>query len=52
MSDIQLQIKVGLQKGRSFDDFMIKVEHGKPDMGMTFTEDDLQNLSPENSLLH
>ena len=40
--DIHLQIKVELQKGRSFDDFIKKEEPGKLDMGMTFTDDDLQ----------
>ena len=34
--DIHLQIKVGLQKGRLFDDFMKKDEHGKADMGISF----------------
>ena len=38
---IRLQIKVGLQKGRLFDGFMKKDEHGKADMGMSFTDDDL-----------
>ena len=52
MRDIHLQIKVGLQKGRLFDDFMKKEEHGKPDMGMTFTDDDLQYLTHVNNLLH
>ena len=36
MRDIHLQIKIGLQKGRLFDDFVKKDEHGKPDMGMSF----------------
>ena len=52
MTDIHLRIKVGLQKGRLFDDFMKKEEHGKPDMGMTFTDDDLQCLTHVNNLLH
>ena len=52
MRDIQLQIKVGLHKGRLFEDFMKKEEHGKPDMGMTFTDDDLQYLAHVNNLLH
>ena len=52
LRDIHLQIKVGLQKGRLFDDFMKKEEHGKPDMGMTFTDDDLQYLTHVNNLLH
>ena len=52
MRDIHLQIKVGLQKGRLFDDFMKKDEHGKSDMGMSFTDDDLHYLTHVNSLLH
>ena len=52
MRDIHLQIKVGLQKGRLIDDFMKKEEHGKPDMGMIFTDDDLQYLTHVNNLLH
>ena len=52
MRDIHLQIKVGLQKGRLFYDCMKKQEHGKPDMGMTFTDDDLQYLTHVNNLLH
>ena len=45
MRDIHLQIIVGLQKGRLFDDFMKKDEHGKVDMGMSFTDDDLYYLT-------
>ena len=41
MRDIHLQIKAGLQKVRLFEDFKKKDEHGKPDMGMSFTYDDL-----------
>ena len=52
MRDIHLQIKVGLQKGRLFDDFMKKDEHGKPDMGMSFTDDDLHYLTDVNNILH
>ena len=52
MRDIHLQIKVGLQKGRLFYNFMKKEEHRKPDMGMTFTDDDLQYLTRVNNLLH
>ena len=52
VTDIHLQIKVGLQKGRLFDDFMKKEEHGKLEMGMTFTDDDLQYLTHFNNLLH
>ena len=52
MRNIHLQIKVGLQKGRLFDDFMKKEVHGKPDMGMTSTDDDLQYLTHVNNLLH
>ena len=52
MRDIHLQMKVGLQKGRLFEDFMKKEEHGKRDMGMTFTADDLQYLTHVNNLLH
>ena len=37
MRDSHLQIKVGLQKGKLFEDFMEKEEHEKPDIGMTFT---------------
>ena len=51
MRDIHLQIKVGLQKGRLFDDFMKTDEHGKSDMGMSFTEDDIHYLTHFNSLL-
>ena len=52
MRDIHLQIKVGLQKGRLFDDFMKKDEHGKSDMGMPLTDDDLHFLTHVNNLLH
>ena len=52
MRGIHLQIKVGLQKGRLFEDFMKKEEQGKPDMGMTFTDDDLQYLTHVINLLH
>ena len=52
MRDIHLQIKVGLQKGRLFEDFMKKEEHGKTDLGMTFLDDDLQYLTHVNNLLH
>ena len=52
MRDIHLQIKVGLQKGRLFDDFMKKDEQGKADMGMSFTDDDLHYLTHVNNLLH
>ena len=52
MRDIHLQIRVGLQKGRLFDDFMKKDEHGKSDMGMSFTDDDLHYLTHVNNLLH
>ena len=52
MRDIHLQIKVGLQKGKLFDDFMKKDEHGKAIMGMSFTDDDLHYLTHVNSLLH
>ena len=41
-----------LQKGKLFDDFMKKDEHGKADMGMSFTDDDLHYLSHVNNLLH
>ena len=44
MREINLQIKVGLQKGRLFDDFKKKNEQGRADMGMSFTDDDLQYL--------
>ena len=52
MRDVHLQIKVGLQKGRLFDDFMKKDEHGKSDMGMSFTDDDLHYLTHVNNILH
>ena len=52
MRDIHLQIEVGLQMGTLFEDFMKKEELGKPDMGMTFTDDDLQYLIHVNNLLH
>ena len=52
MRDNHFQIKVGLQKGRLFDDLMKKDEHGKPDMGMSFTDDDLHYLTHVNNLLH
>ena len=52
MREIHLQIKVGLQKGRLFGDFLKKEEHGNPDMGMTFTDDHLQYLTQVNNLLH
>ena len=52
MRDIHLQVKVGLQKGRLFDDFMKRDEHGKVDMGISFTDDDLHYLAHVNNLLH
>ena len=52
MRDNHLQIKVGLQKGRLFDDFMKKDEHGKADMGMSSTDEDLHYLTHVNNLLH
>ena len=52
MRDIHLQIKAGLQKGRFFDDYMKKNEHGKADMGMYFTDDDLHYLTHANNLLY
>ena len=52
MRDIHFQIKVGLQKGRLFDDFMKIDEHGKADMGMSFTDDDLHYRTHVNNLLH
>ena len=54
MRDVHLQIKVGLQKGRLFDDFIRKDKHGKPDMGMSFTDDDLHYLTHvnNNKILH
>ena len=52
MRDIHLQIKVGLQKGRLFDNFMKKDEHGKPYLGMSFTDDDLHYLTHVNNILH
>ena len=38
MRDIDLQIKVGLQKGRLIDDFMKKDEHGKSDIRRLFDD--------------
>ena len=52
MRDIHLQIKVGLQKGILFEDFMKKEDHGKLDMGMTFSDDGLQYLTHVNNVLH
>ena len=52
MRDIHLQIKVGLQNGRLFDDFMKKDEHEKADKGVSFTDDDLHYLTHVNNLLH
>ena len=52
MRDIHLQISVGLQKGRLFEYFMKKDEHGKPDMRMSFTDDDLHYLTHVNIILH
>ena len=52
MRDIRLQIKFGLQKGRLFGDFMNKDQHGKPDMGMSFTDDDLHYLTHVHNILH
>ena len=52
MRDIHLQIKVGLQKGGLFDDFMKKDEHGKTDMGMSFTDEYLHYLTIVNNLSH
>ena len=52
MRDIQLQIKVRLQRGRLFDDFSKKENLGKTDTGMTFTDDDLQYLTHVINLLH
>ena len=52
MRDIHLQIKVGLQKVRLFDDFMKKDEHGKADMGMSVTDDDLCYLYHVKNISH
>ena len=52
MRDIHFQIKVGLQKGRLFDDFRKNDEHGKPDMGFSFTYNDLHYLIHVNNILH
>ena len=52
MRDIHLQIKGRLQKGRLFDDFMKKDEHGKPDMEMSFTDDDLQYITHVKNIIH
>ena len=52
MRDIHLKIKVGLQKGRLFAGFKKKDEHGKADMGMSFTDDDLHYLTHVNDSLH
>ena len=50
--DIYLLVKIGIQKGRLFDDFMKKDEHGETDMGMSFTDEDLHYLTHVNSILH
>ena len=52
MRIVHLQIKIRLQKGRLFDDFMKKDEHGKADMAMSFTDDDLHYLTHVNNLLY
>ena len=52
MRDINLQFKVELQKGRLFDDFMKRDEHGKADKGISFTADDLNYLTHVNNILH
>ena len=51
MTDIHLEIKVGLQKGRLIDDFMRKDEHGKAYMGMSFTDDNFHYLTHVNNIL-
>ena len=54
MRDIHLQIKVikvGLQTGRLFDDFMKKDEHKKADMGISSTDDYLHYLTHVNNIL-
>ena len=51
MRYIHLQIKIGLQKGRLFDDFMKIDENGKADMGMSFTDDSLHYLNHVNYIL-
>ena len=52
MRVIHLQIKIGSQKGRLFDDLMKKDERGKADMGLSFTDDDLHYLTHVNNFLH
>ena len=52
MRDIHLQIKVCLQKGKLFDDFKKKHEHGKADMGMSFRDHNLHYPAHVNNLLH
>ena len=52
LRDIHLQIKVGLQKGKLYDDFLKKDQPGKADMGMYSTDDDLHYLTHVNKLLH
>ena len=51
-SDIHLQIKVALRKGRLFVDFLKIDMHGKADMRMSFTDDDFHYLTHVNKVLH
>ena len=50
MRDIHLQINVGLQNGRLFNDFMKQDELGKTDMGISFTDDELQYVTHANNI--
>ena len=50
MRDIHLQIKFALLKGKLFAGFMRKDEHGKADMGMSFTDDELHYLTHVKNL--
>ena len=52
MRDIHLQIKVGLQKGRLFNDSRKTDQHWKQDMGISFTDDNLHYLTQVNNILH
>ena len=52
LRDIHLQIKVALQLGRLFADSTKKDEHGKVDVGMSFTDDDLRYVTLFSNLLH
>ena len=52
MKAIHIQSKVAFQKGRSLDLVMKQLEHGKEDMGNSFTDDDLIYLTHVYNFLH